>query len=212
MKVEDIVSQVRNIINELATEGDSFSEETDESIKGFIKTAARQIASLPKYIAEPVSKVGEDAKSFLSRPDGLLYLRLDMPQDCLRIVSLNIEGWGTPVYEFHPVTDNRFLAQYSSAPGIGNGPSSPIAFISNDNGAYIIAHASLQTAKYTVKYISAPSINADGTIGMPEKYADVLAYTTAGLYLQSSDDYNKAKSAFDTAGALLQNMGVSSLQ
>ena len=56
MKVEDIVSQVRNIINELATEGDSFSEETDESIKGFIKTAARQIASLPKYIAEPVSK------------------------------------------------------------------------------------------------------------------------------------------------------------
>ena len=66
--------------------------------------------------------------------------------------------------------------------------------------------------KYTVKYISAPSINADGTIGMPEKYADVLAYTTAGLYLQSSDDYNKAKAAFDTAGALLQNMGVSSLQ
>lgn len=212
MKVIDIVSQVRNIINELSTEGDSFSEETDEAIKSFIKTAARQIASLPKYIAEPTSKVGEDANSFVSRPDGLFYLRLEMPQDCLRPVSLDVVGWDTPVYEFHLVTDNRFLAQYSSAPGIGNGPSLPIAFISNDNGSYIIAHASLKSAKYTFKYISDPSIGADGTIGMPDKYADVLAYTTAGLYLQSSDDYNKAKSAFDTAGALLQNMGVTSLQ
>lgn len=207
MKVEEIIFQVRNIINELATEGDSFSGETDNSIQEFIKTAARQIASLPKYMADPTTMEGENAENFITRPDGLHYLRLKMPEECLRPVSLDVIGWDTPVYVFHPVTDKRFLAQYSAAPGIGNGPASPIAFTTNDNGAYIIAHAVNDKAKYSLKYIAAPQINGDGTIAMSDKYADILAYTTAGLYLQSTDDFSKAKAAFDTAGSLIQNLG-----
>lgn len=207
MKTADIVSKVRNIINEMATEGDSFSQETDTSILKFIETAAKQVALLPGYKGDPTALNGNSDTGFHERPDGKFYLRLPMPADCLRVVSLSVTGWVTPVYTFHPVTDPRFLAQYSSAPGIGNGPYAPIAFITSDGGEQIIAHAVDQKSEYELRYIAAPAVNTDGTMDMPDKYMDVLAYTTAGLYLQSTDDYSKAKAAFDTAGALLQNMG-----
>lgn len=207
MKTADIISKVRNIINELSTDGDSFSQETDASILEFIGTASKQVALLPRYKADPVTLNGNSESGFLSRPDGMYFLRLPLPADCLRPVSLNINGWVTPVYSFYPVSDKRFQAQYSSAPGIGNGPSSPVAFITEDNGEYIIAHSVKTKANHQLRYIAIPEIASDGTINMPDKYTDVLAYTTAGLYLQSTDDYSKAKATFDTAGALMQNIG-----
>lgn len=206
MQIAEIVTQVRNIINEMATQGDSFSQETDEAIKAFVSTAARQVASLPGYVADPKVISEGETTNFLTRPDGLYFLRLSLPDDCLRPISLNIVGWVTPVYVFHPVTDRRFLAQYSSAPGIGNGPSSPIAFITADNGTYILAHAVKERSDYTLRYMAVPAIAADGTIGMPDKYTDALAYTTAGLYMQSVDDFTKAKTAFDTAAACMQHI------
>ena len=207
MKTKDIISKVRNIINELSTDEDSFSQETDASILEFIGTASRQVALLPKYKAEPVTLNGSSESGFFSRPDGMFFLRLPLPADCLRPVSLNITGWVTPVYRFYPVSDKKFLAQYSSVPGIGNGPYSPVAFITEDNGEYIIAHSVKNKSSHQLRYIAIPEITSDGTINMPDKYTDVVAYTTAGLFLQSTDDYSKAKSAFDTAGALMQNIG-----
>lgn len=205
MNVTELIQIIRNIVNEASTVNDAFSQETDQAITAAIQSAATMMASMPTYRGEAVTLAGNDAVTFRQRPDGLSYATVRMPADALRPVSIHIEGWALPVYQFLTVANPKFLAQYASAKGIGAGPASPVAFIANDGGTQIIAHAVKQEGTCTVKYIPVPVIQ-NGELSMPDIYREALAYNAAGLYMQSVNEYDAAKTAFDTAAAYIQNI------
>lgn len=212
MNINDIITQVRYIINEAVTCPDDFTVETDASIENFIRSAMVQIASSPTYSGTPTALVDKSNVIFSPRPDGLVYAVISPPGDFLRPVSVFLEGWAHPVYTFLSVHSYMFVGQYSSAPGVGNGPAKPAAFLSKDNKASVIAHAVTTEGAYELRYISVPSITEDGTVVMPDKYSECLAYTAAALYLQSVNEYDSAKAAFDTAGAFLQTINIETIE
>lgn len=208
MNVIDLIHQVRTVINEATVVQDVFTVEVDDSIRQFLKTAMVQLASMPLYRGTLATLSGTDSVTWQKRPDGLYYATIKCGEDFLRPVSLTVTGWVRPVHEFLAVTDNSFLAQYSSAPGIGNGPKSPVAFIAKDPDTRIIAHASTIPGAVSFRYVPVPMIADDDTLEVPDIYRDTLAYMAAGLYLQSINEYDAAKSSFDTAAALIENINI----
>lgn len=206
MKITELIQAVRVVINEMATGNDSFTQEVDEALEQFIKTAMVQIASMPSYRGTPSVMSGTSSVSWQKRPDGLYIATFSCGEDFLRPVSVVLGDWVRPVYTFLPVTDKLFLAQYSSAPGIGNGPGSPVAFMVKDPSTRIIAHASRTAGSCELRYMKAPSSSENGEISMPEIYREALIYTASGLYQQSINEYDAAKSSFDTAASLLQTI------
>ena len=206
MNVQDLIPLIRHIVNEADVPDDPFTAETDEAIKDFIRSAMVQLAAMPSYQGTPAILQGEGHVTFSARPDGLFYAVIRIPEDFLRPVSVNMEGWVRPVYEFLPASGTPFLKQYSSVPGIGSGPSSPVAFITTDGDQLVIAHAVKKAGDCNLRYISVPEIGQDNTITVPGVYREALAYTAAALYMQSINEYDAAKAAFDTAGSFIQTI------
>ena len=206
MNVQDLIPLIRHIVNESAVPKDPFTAETDEAIKDFIRSAMVQLAAMPSYQGTPATLQGVGHVTFSARPDGLFYAVIRIPENFLRPVSVNMEGWVRPVYEFLPASGTQFLQQYSSVPGIGAGPSSPVAFITTDGEQLVVAHAVKKTGDCNLRYIAVPEIGVDGTITIPGAYREALAYTAAALYMQSINEYDAAKAAFDTAGSFIQTI------
>lgn len=204
MNTTDLIPFIRHIINQVGVSGDTFSEETDTAIRTFIQAAATQLAAMPAYQGTPSVVTGSEQVEFTKRPDGMFYATIKPGSDFLRPVSVNLEGWVRPVFEFAPATGTNFLRQYSSAPGIGSGPNSPTAFMTTDDQHLVIAHAVSEVKGYELRYMAVPTIADDGTIPVPASYREALAYSTAGLYLQSVQEYDSAKAAFDTASSYIQ--------
>lgn len=206
MNVNDLIPLIRHIINEAAVPDDPFTDETDEAIKDFIRSAMIQLAAMPSYQGIPTILQGEGHVTFSPRPDGLTYATIRIPEDFLRPVSVNMEGWVRPVYEFLPASGTPFLQQYSSVPGIGAGPSSPIAFITTDGEQLVVAHAVKEAGDCNLRYIAVPKIGPDDTITIPGVYREALAYTAASLYMQSINEFDASKAALDTAGRYIQTI------
>ena len=206
MNKADLISFIRQIINEAAIPDDPFANEVDDTILAFVRAAMTQLASMPSYQGETAVLEDSSRVTFSARPDGLFYAVIRPGEDFLRPVSVNLEGWVRPAFEFQPATGSQFLRQYSSAPGIGSGPHSPSAFITTDEQHLVIAHAVTEAKNYALRYIAIPHIDDDGTISIPERYREPLAYTAAGLYMQSINEYDVAKTAFDTAASYIQTI------
>ena len=207
MKVEDLISKVRLIINDIAGScPSSFEVETDFALDNFIMDAMIQLAAMPGL--DGLSTTQEDTESikFTVRPDGMVYATIKTSGDMLRLVSVWLEGWAYPVYKFLPADGTRFLSQYSSAPGIGAGENSPVVFVTSNREQGIIAHAVKTEGKYKVEYVPKPQLDKDNNIVFPDKYKEALAYTAAGLYLQSVNEYDGAKVAFDTSASIIQTL------
>lgn len=210
MNVTDLIPQVRIVINEMATVEDTFTAEVDTALRQFLQTAMVQIASMPLYRGTPATLTGDSSVTWQKRPDGLFYATIKCGEDFLRPLSVILAGWVRPAHVFLPVNGRKFLAQYSSAPGIGNGPASPVAFIAKDPDTRIIAHASKTEGTCELRYIPVPRIGTDGTLDVPDIYRDALVYTASGLYLQSVNEYDAAKAAFDTAASLIETINQTS--
>ena len=206
MNKADLISFIRQIINEAAIPDDPFANEVDDTILAFVRAAMTQLASMPSYQGETAVLEDSSRVTFSARPDGLFYAVIRPGEDFLRPVSVNLEGWVRPAFEFQPATGSQFLRQYSSAPGIGSGPHSPSAFITTDEQHLVIVHAVTEAKNYALRYIAIPHIDDDGTISIPERYREPLAYTAAGLYMQSINEYDVAKTAFDTAASYIQTI------
>lgn len=206
MKTTDLIPFIRHIINELSVSGDTFSDETDMAIEDFISAAMTQLAAMPAY--QGASSVLSDTShvTFSPRPDGFYCAIIKPSEDFLRPVSVNLEGWVRPVYHFLPAIGSQFLKEYSSAPGIGSGPNSPTAYLTKDGQQLIIAHAVSKPGDYNLRYIAVPQIAVDLTIPVPSCYREALAYTAAALYMQSINEYDAAKAAFDTAASYIQTI------
>lgn len=205
MNITDIIKDVRIVINEAVVEGDSFSAETDKAIENFIRAALTHLASMPSYQGPTEDLKSTDSIKVSNRPDGMYYATIQLPGNCIRPVSLEMKGWARPVFSFPVAMGSTFLSQYASVQGLGAGPNSPVAFL-DLNGKNIIAHAftGSSVTEYTLSYIPVPQVDADGTLDVPERYKDALIYTASALYLQSVNEYDAAKSAFDTAGSYIQ--------
>ena len=206
MKTTDLIPFIRHIINELSISGDTFSAETDQTIQEFIGAAMTQLAAMPAYQGTPSVLTDSGNVTFSPRPDGLYCAIIKPSEDFLRPVSVNIEGWVRPVYHFLPAIGSQFLKEYSSVPGIGSGPNSPSAYLTKDSQQLIIAHAVTKPGDYCLRYIAVPQIAADATIPVPSCYREALAYTAAALYMQSVNEYDVAKAAFDTAASYIQTI------
>lgn len=206
MNKADLIPFIRQIINEASLPDDPFADEMDDTLLVFVRTAMTQLASMPSYQGTPSVLEDKECVEFSARPDGLYYAIIKPREDFLRPVGVNLEGWVRPVFDFQSAIGTPFLRQYSSAPGIGSGPNSPSAFITKDDQRLVIAHAVTEPKGYSLRYIAIPEIEADGTISIPERYHAPLAYTAAGLYMQSINEYDVAKAAFDTAASFIQTI------
>lgn len=206
MNTADLIPFIRYIINEISVSGDPFSDETDNAIKSFVQAAMTQLAAMPSYQGATSALSDPSQATFSPRPDGLYCAVIKPSEDFLRPVSVNLEGWVRPVYYFLPAMGTQFLKEYSSAPGIGSGPCSPSAFITKDAQQLIVAHAVPEPGEYILRYIAIPKIDTDGNIPVPSSYREALAYTAAALYMQSINEYDSAKAAFDTAASYIQTI------
>lgn len=207
MRTEDIIPRVRVIVNEaMGSCTDSFAAETDRALDYFIEAGMKQLASMPGFEGECAVLNEVDDIQYATRPDGLVYATIKASKDTLRLVSVWLEGWPYPVYNFLPAAGSEFLAQYSSVPGIGNSENSPKVFLSSIDENTIIAHSVKKEGKYEVKYIPVPQPKEDGDIPFPLKYLEALSYTAAGLYLQSINEYDGAKAAFDTSASIIETL------
>lgn len=204
MNITELIQDVRRIINEVAIENDTFTAEADTAIREFIRAAMVHLAAMPSYQGAPAITTDESKIQYSPRPDGMMYAVIQPPADFLRPVSLELQGWIRPVLVFLPASGTSFLAQYSSAPGIGAGPNSPEAFVTPDANKLIIAHAVKEEGSYILSYMATPSVSGDGSVDVPDRYRDALAYTASALYLQSVNEYDAAKTAFDTAASYIQ--------
>jgi hypothetical protein len=192
MTAAEVLKTVRTIINDAATEGDSFSAETDAALREFL-VLALGLLSAEGVAATPTTVTKYDSANFRTRPDGLLYVEIPLPDDFLRFISVQLGGWPYPVTRLYPDDGPLFQAQYSAATGVGNGPSLPIAFLSGDTTRSVIAHAVALASSYTLKYVPLLSVASDGTVNLRERYAGALAYFTAALYHNSVEDRQLAE-------------------
>ena len=91
--VKDILKTLRTIINESATEEDSFTIETDEALKEFIRLALLALMNDEGVMAEASEMTDSSSISFEKRPDGLFFAYIKIPADYIRLVSVNLTGW-----------------------------------------------------------------------------------------------------------------------
>jgi hypothetical protein len=175
MTAAEVLKTVRTIINDAATEGDSFSAETDAALREFL-VLALGLLSAEGVDATPTTVTKYDSANFRTRPDGLLYVEIPLPDDFLRFISVQLGGWPYPVTRLYP-----------------DGSSLPVAFLSGDTTRSVIAHAVTSASSYTLKYVPLLSVASDGTVNLRERYAGALAYFTAALYHNSVEDRQLAE-------------------
>ena len=198
---KELLPSLRHVINESDCETGSFTKETDTALLDFIRMAAKQLI-ITADLTLPHTLSGENVKAtWKLRPDGLHIAVIPMPDNYLKMVSLYIDSWRYPVTELLPVNDSFYWSQYTSAPGIANGPARPVAFQSEDPTKCIIAHATRESDKLIeLKYKITPGKN-DAEIDA--RYSEALIYLAAWLYLQSIENFDGANAAHETAASFI---------
>lgn len=209
--LEQIIRLVRQAINEYATVGDELSAEIDASLIDFIKVSAPIIVmevSPAYHIAKTVSYDKTASEYFFQRPDGMTVIKIPLPYDFCRFVSMKADSWLYPAVMLYSDGHSSFQANYSVIPGIGSGPSSPKAYLTSvpdSTNSYIVAHSVVEADNFVLSYISVPEVTDSG-ITMDSRLDKALAYYAASLYLQSISDVNGSKGAFDNAQNIIAKL------
>lgn len=208
---EYLLKLVRSAVNEYSTQADSFSEMVDDTLVSFIRMAAPMIVQevLPVYMV-PKSvylKPEEAAQYYIKRPDGMTVIRIPLPDDFCRFISFCAKGWNQVVDIIHSSLSPLYKSQYSSSPGIGSGCASPAVFLAehydgNKAGTYIEAHSIPSPADFSMTYVATPEVS-NTEVAMDARLSAALAYKTASLYLQSINDANGSKAAYDMANDII---------
>lgn len=202
---ENVIQLVRQAINEFATEGDELSTEVTSSILDFIRIAAPVIVmdvSVAYHICKTVAFDKSVSANYFQRPDGMTAIKIPLPQDFCRFVSVKADTWLYPATILFSDGNAGFASNYSVIPGIGNGPSSPAVFLTTEVGdsgelsSYIVGHSLASAENFILSYVASPQVS-ETEIHMDERLSDALAYYAAGLYLQSISDVNGSKAAYD---------------
>lgn len=202
---ENVIQLVRQAINEFATEGDELSTEITSSILDFIRIAAPVVVmdvSVVYHTCKSVAFEKTVKDNYFQRPDGMTAIKIPLPQDFCRFVSVKADTWLYTVTILMSDGNAGFALNYSVIPGIGNGPSSPAVFLTTEVGesgelsSYIVGHSMADVENFILSYIASPEVG-ETEIHMDERLSGALAYYAAGLYLQSISDVNGSKAAYD---------------
>ena len=215
---ELVLNQLRHILNEYPTGDDNYENETNNALLSFVAEAIRFLSKhvSPVYMGEVSEMKEADNIEYIARPDGMYYGILSLPDDYLSFVSLKIDGWVNSVRTVLPANTPIYEAQFSAAPGIGNGSSMPVVFITNERDKALEAHSIKITKKegeteegpgYVLRYISAPNISGR-ELPISDIVRDALVYVSAAFYLRSRDNqsaYEQCMSIANEQIAIINN-------
>lgn len=201
---------VRNIVNELSTTGDDFSTMIDDALISFVSAAAPLLAvEVPSVYQQTksISHTSSENDCFYTRPDGRTVARVPVPEDFCRFISFFADGWSTPVGTLRSQASPLYASQLSSSPGVGSGSASPSVFLVEkfEDGilsSFIEGHSLPSPSAFTLSYTPVPQAN-ETQVDLDARLSGALAYYTASLYLQSINDVNGSKAAFDMAQNLI---------
>lgn len=207
---DNLLSLVRNAVNEMSTTGDDFSAMVDDALVSFVSMAAPILAQevLPVYQQTvSVSHTAADNDNFYTRPDGRTVARVPVPENFCRFISFLAEGWSSPVGILRSQASPLYASQLSSSPGVGSGSASPSVFLVEkfEDGllsSFIEGHSLPSPSAFTLSYTPVPQVN-ETQVDLDARLSGALAYYTASLYLQSINDVNGSKAAFDMAQNLI---------
>ncbi len=211
---ELLIRLIRQAINEASTTGDTLSEEVDVALIDFAMMAAPSVIMevAPAYhttVNMPGHK--SDSHFFSIRPDGKTIIRIPLPDDFCRFVSLRAETWVYPASILYSDGNAQFAAQYSTEPGIGAGPATPLVFLSSEldsNGelkSFIVGHSLDKPENFVLSYVGTPVVSMEEVM-VDARLQNALAYYAAALYLQSILDVNGSKAALDMAMNFIQKL------
>lgn len=215
---DNLLSLVRNAVNEMSTTGDDFSAMVDDALVSFVSMAAPILAQevLPVYQQTvSVSHTAADNDNFYTRPDGRTVARVPVPENFCRFISFFAEGWSSPVGILRSQASPLYASQLSSSPGVGSGSASPSVFLVEkfEDGilsSFIEGHSLPSTSAFTLSYTPVPQVN-ETQVDLDARLSGALVYYTASLYLQSINDVNGSKAAFDMAQNLIVKLNSISL-
>lgn len=215
---DNLLSLVRNAVNEMSTTGDDFSTMVDDALVSFVSMAAPILAQevLPVYQQTvSVSHTAADNDNFYTRPDGRTVARVPVPENFCRFISFFAEGWSSPVGILRSQASPLYASQLSSSPGVGSGSASPSVFLVEkfEDGilsSFIEGHSLPSTSAFTLSYTPVPQVN-ETQVDLDARLSGALVYYTASLYLQSINDVNGSKAAFDMAQNLIVKLNSISL-
>lgn len=215
---DSLLSLVRNAVNEMSTNGDDFSTMVDDALVSFVSMAAPILAQevLPVYQQTvSVSHTAADNDNFYTRPDGRTVARVPVPENFCRFISFFAEGWSSPVGILRSQASPLYASQLSSSPGVGSGSASPSVFLVEkfEDGilsSFIEGHSLPSTSAFTLSYTPVPQVN-ETQVDLDARLSGALVYYTASLYLQSINDVNGSKAAFDMAQNLIVKLNSISL-
>lgn len=215
---EDIILLIRQAINECTTVDDSFSQEVDSALIDFVKLAAPLVAlEAPVNFQQIETKTFQKSNPqyFFTRPDSLTGIRVPVPDNFCRFLSLRADQWPYAVSRIMPDNSPEFLNQYSSVHGIGAGPGAPMAFLSSEleGGTlktFIIGHAVKGADNVQLAYVPQPVVSS-AEITMDSRLQTPLVYYAASLYLQSIADVSGSKAALDTAQLYITQLSKSTI-
>ena len=212
--LEGLLQKIRHAVNEAATAGDDFSTMVDEALVDFVGLAAPLVVLQAPAVCQVVDSVTyskNDAACFFTRPDGMTALRITVPEDFCRFISLKAESWVKSVSAIYADTHPSFQNQYSPVPGIGAGPYSPLVYLSSELDEegmllmQIIAHAMSKPEACVLSYVKNPEVS-DTAVRMDSRLENALAYYTAAFYLQSIDDVTGSQAALNTSKSLIETL------
>lgn len=215
---DNLLSLVRNAVNEMSTTGDDFSAMVDDALVSFVSMAAPILAQevLPVYQQTvSVSHTAADNDNFYTRPDGRTVARVPVPENFCRFISFFAEGWSSPVGILRSQASTLYGSQLLSSPGVGSGSASPSVFLVEkfEDGllsSFIEGHSLPSPSAFTLSYTPVPQVNKT-QVDLDARLSGALAYYTASLYLQSINDVNGSKAAFDMAQNLIVKLNSISL-
>lgn len=215
---DSLLSLVRNAVNEMSTTGDDFSTMVNNTLVSFVSMAAPMLALevLPVYQQTvSVSHTATDNDNFYTRPDGRTVARVPVPENFCRFISFFAEGWSSPVGILRSQASPLYASQLSSSPGVGSGPALPSVFLVEkfEDGvlsSFIEGHSLPSPSAFTLSYTPVPQVN-ETQVDLDARLSGALAYYTASLYLQSINDVNGSKAAFDMAQNLIVKLNSISL-
>lgn len=209
---------VRAAINEFSTQEDTFSQETDSTLISFASMAAPMLVmEVPAayQVTETLTVSKDSAENFFTRPDSKTVVCVPVPDDFCRFVSFKADGWRVPVNVLYEQSSPRYPSQYSTSPGVGAGTAAPVVFlVVNQMGdtykSFLEGHSLPAPADCTLVYVKTPQVS-DVQIEIDTRLSGAMAYYTASLYLQSINDVNGSKGAYDFAQNLIVKLNSTSI-
>lgn len=207
---DNLLTLVRNAVNEMSTVGDDFSTMVDDALISFVSVAAPVLAMEVPAVYQQTVSLSHDAAdndNFYKRPDGRTVARVAIPENFCRFISFYAKDWNAPVGIIHSQNSPLYAGQFSSSPGVGSGSVSPAVFLVQkfENGilsSFIEGHSLASPSAFTLSYTPVPQVN-EIQVDLDARLSGALAYYTASLYLQSINDVNGSKNAFDMARELI---------